>query len=189
MVEKSWDDSGFSKSSTVFSAGTAGPASLPRFQKEISKATISNAIALPAHCAESYTRAEQQRPAETTAFLGRHIPSSKNGPWLDLLYDMAPCRTPRTSKAGDKVRLLEGWRVKARSCSLSFPPGPSRRPKRDIVIEKGRTLSHFGCANRRILGTAHGPSDAPSQCTERGRQSTSSLSFFRTIPEGLEKWP
>lgn len=43
------------------------------------------------------------------------------------------------------------------ACRFSVPPGPSRRPKRDMVIENGRTESRLGCARRRttVLPTAH----------------------------------
>lgn len=43
------------------------------------------------------------------------------------------------------------------ACRFSVPPGPSRRPKRDIVIENGWTISCVGGARRRVfLGSPTG---------------------------------
>lgn len=58
------------------------------------------------------------------------------GPLFNLLYDMAPCRTPRASMAEDKVKLLKGWRVNARSLQVlgparSFPKTEARYSYRE----------------------------------------------------------
>lgn len=118
------------------------------FSKGKFKRRIPDTIALPAHCAEFSTKSEQQRPADIIAFPGRYVPSSMAEPLFKFPYDMAPCRSPRASMARDKVRLLRGWKVNARSCRFSVPLGPSRRPKRDTVVKQVRTIWPFGYPRR-----------------------------------------
>lgn len=106
---------------------------LPRFQKKNPK----DECLTPLSCQLIAQKIlYQQRPAEIIAFLGRHVPSSMAGPLFYLLYDMAPCRTPRASVAGDKVKLLKGWRVNASSLQVlgparSFPKTEARYSYRD----------------------------------------------------------
>lgn len=140
---------------------------------------MSGAIELPAHCAEFSTKSEQQRPAEIIAFLGRHVPSSMAGPLFKLLYDMAPCRTPRASMVGDKVKLLRGWRVNARSLQVL---GPARSfPKTEARYSYRERMDDIVCGWRKeesVPGIARGTSGASDRWPERGHHSTSSPSFL-----------
>lgn len=147
---KSWDDRGFLKSPIESRVPWAQRAPVATFPKEKFKRRMSDAICVASSFRRKFSTSSE-RPAEIIAFLGRHVPSSMAGPLFYLLYDMAPCRTPRASVAGDKVKLLRGWRVNASSLQVlgparSFPKTEARYSYRDRMDDIVFGLRQDECA-------------------------------------------
>lgn len=65
---------------------------------------------------------------------------------LNLLCDTSPC--PSRQMAGDKVKLVQGWRVNARSCKFSVLPGPFPKAEATHGPREGRE------GRRRLLDAA-----------------------------------